>query len=120
MAAFASEQLGITIDTMALPDGPSKPWDAILSCYTMAYVDQEGLRETLQGLYSAGHPYLILMEPMGQGDLVHRGVGALSEWHHNYLMALAETGWELLWRWPVLPPADGLNTLIIAVHKGEM
>lgn len=110
LAGWASEHLGVHIDQTTLPGVPSDPWDVYLSCYALAYVDPEDVLTTLRGLDGRA---LVLMEPNGDGSLVSLGYG-IPEWHHDYLALLAESGWRMKWRWPLLPPVQGLNAVIIA------
>jgi hypothetical protein len=119
LRAWASEHLGVTIDNLTLPDVPDTPWEAVLSCYALAYCDHDAARETLQRL-RATTKYLILMEPnaytkpYGAPGMYTRGEGTLPEYAHDYLNLLTETGWSLIWRWPLLPPTGGLNAVIVA------
>ena len=108
MAAWASEHVGCHIDQALLPDGIPTGYDVLLSCYTLAYVDEATMLETLK---RAETQHLILLEPnMG---LVSGGYG-VPEFQHDYLTALNDTGWQLQFRWPVMPPVQGLNACIIA------
>jgi len=123
LAAWASEHLGVTIDRLALPDVPDgTSWDAVLSCYALAYCDPEAAIQSLTNFKKLGARYLILMEPNAyvhpyeKAGLYSRG-GALPEWAHDYPNLLRETGWGLLWRWPFMPPTDGLNTILIAEQE---
>jgi len=116
LAGWASEHLGVHIDQLTLPEVPSDRWDVYLSCYALAYVDPEDVLTTLRALDGRA---LVLMEPQGEGELVQLQTedGAsygLPEWHHDYLALLPESGWRMTWRWPVLPPVQGLNAVLIA------
>lgn len=119
MAAWASEHLGVTIDRLALPDVPQDPWDCILSCYALAYVDAEAAIQSLRDLKAR---YLILMEPTAyldpydQPGLYRRGA-CLPEYAHDWPHLLRAAGWSTLWRWPHLPPTDGLNAVTIAEQE---
>jgi hypothetical protein len=120
MAAFASEHLGITIDRVALPEVSSGEWDAVCSVYALAYLDPEDVLTTLTNCRNSKVKYLIFMEPsayvhpFGPPGVYAWQEGGLPELAHDYAQACRDTGWSLLWRWPILPPAGGLNTLTIA------
>lgn len=118
LRAWASEHLGLTIDNLTLPDVPDTPWESVLSCYALAYCDHDTAATTLQRL-RAVTKYLILMEPNAfvnpyQGPGTYSRGGALPEHVHDYPNLLRDTGWNMVWRWPMLPPTDGLNTVIVA------
>lgn len=121
MAAWASEHLGLTIDRLALPDVPQDPWDAVLSVYALAYLQPEAVKETLAGLRKVAK-YLVLFEPNAgvlpydQAGLYRRGQ-CLPEWAHDYPTYLRDTGWSMTWRWPHMPPTDGLNAIIVAEQE---
>ena len=123
MAAWASEHLGIPIQTQALPDLPEEPWDAVISCYAFAYVEPEDVVKALEGLRKIAK-YLVIFEPNAhmypyeEPGLYSRG-GALPEWAHDYPALLHDTGWLTLWRWPYIPPKDGLNAMIVARQEFE-
>lgn len=119
-AAWASEHLGVHIDPFQLPEAPKDRWDVFMTCYTLAYVEPKDVTEALTPLDARA---LILVEPMGDalGDPVglcqvtDRGVPVgVPEWHHDYPALLAESGWRLTWRWPILPRVHGLNAILIA------
>ena len=124
MAAWASEHLGLSIDRLALPDVPEgTSWDCVLSCYALAYCDAETAVQSLTNLKKIAR-YLLLMEPSAYVEpyaapgLYSRG-GALPEYAHDYPRLLRETGWSVLWRWPMTPPKDGLNTILLAEQESE-
>lgn len=123
MAAWASEHLGISVDVMALPQVPDTKWDCVMSCYAMAYLEPNDAEKTLDNLRKVAK-YLVLFEPNAgihpydQPGMYSRG-GALPEWAHDYPVMLRNTGWLTLWRWPYMPPKDGLNTMIVAEQDVE-
>jgi hypothetical protein len=108
LATWASEHIGCHIDQAFLPDGAPTGYDVMLSCYALAYVDEDAVRETLRRTETL---HAILMEP--NAGLVSGGAG-VPEVQHDYLTALEETGWRLQFRWPIMPPVQGLNACIVA------
>ena len=114
LAAWASEHLGIIIDRWALPDVSEAPWDVTLSCYAMAYVDEGTVTEVLRRIES---PSLVLIEPTAQ--VPPFGAPGLYTGHampcyvHDYISLAAAQGWRPVWRWPILPHYQGLNTVLI-------
>ena len=118
LRAWASEHLGIPIDNLTLPDVPESTWDCVLSCYALAYCEPSIAQQTLERL-RAVTKHLILMEPNAdvspyRGPGVYSRGGSLPEFVHDYPYLLRDTGWNMVWRWPMLPPTDGLNAVIVA------
>lgn len=120
LAGWASEHLGVHIDQLSLPEVPRDHWDVFVTCYTLAYVEPEDVVTALKNLDGRA---LVLLEP--QGNVAGQGAGlmrlhsngedyGLPEWHHDYPSLLAASGWRLTWRWPIMPPVQGLNAALIA------
>ena len=111
VAFWHVDDFGLTLMAHPRNQGP----DVYLACYALSYADPETLwrifalmatRKSLKGL--------VLAEPMGAGEPVTpTGLGAIDEWHHDYLSLVSET-------WPgarvtsyaVEPPADRLTTVL--------
>ncbi len=118
MASFASEHLDIPIDREPLPAIPRGQWDVVFSCYTLAYIHPEDVIRVCKELAKSQTRALILIEPQpshAQGvGLYSRGPQVIPDWFHNYPLILANTGWTITWRWPVIPPIQALNGVLIA------
>ena len=113
LAAWASEHLGVTIDLWALPDVPESPWDVFLSCYAMAYVDEETVQHVLT---HATSKHFVIIEPTAhvlpfEAPGLYTG-HAMPCYVHDY-QKLAEPHWRTLWRWPLYPHHQGLNCVLI-------
>ena len=120
LAAWASEHLGIHIDQLALPGVPEDPWDVILTCYALAYVEPEDVLATFAALKARA---LVILEPNGAIQGAPAGLMQMTEdghpvgvpeWHHDYPALLAESGWRMTWRWPMSRRVHGLNAVLIA------
>ena len=108
---WQADDFGLQLLSRVGGDGP----EVILSCYALAYADPEMLWRVIN-VAAAGKRLraLVLAEPLGTGELVSpTGLGAIDEWHHDYLSLIAET-------WPgatvstdvIDPPADRLTTVL--------
>lgn len=123
MAAWASEHLAIRVDNVALPQVPTDPWDCVLSCYAMAYLEPQDLQTTLENLHDCTS-LLVVFEPNAQllpydaPNLYSLG-GAVPCWAHDYPTELRKAGWQMIWRWPYMPHKDGLNAVIVAEQEPQ-
>ena len=99
-----------------LPAEVSAEWDATLSCYAMAYLSVEEVREQLGSIKSRG---LILVEPEGyvaqQPVATEKSEGRIScpLYFHDWGTLFRDAGWNVAWRWPVAQ-IDNLVSLMIA------
>ena len=108
--AFASEHLGVPIETGHCPVTIDPKWEAVLSCYTLANVFPENVREQLKSIPTH---WLILLEPSGLDEFFQpMEPDVAPRWHYNWSKMTSETGWALKFHWPI-EPRDGLNTLEI-------
>ena len=115
LAQWASEHLEITVNREEFPHAPSSEWDVTLSCYALAYADRDTAKETIGNV---GSRFLVLVEPcafvapFGPPDVYQRE-DALPHYVNDYLAIVAETGWSVMWRWPIYPDYQGLNMVLI-------
>lgn len=126
LAAWAEQRLGIVVDRTVLPEVTNGvPWDVVLSCYTLAYLDTPDVMAVLRTLRSRGHRALVLLEPDARGDM--EGLGVMQQgpdehgrtlvsmpiWLHDYFTLLPAAGWTLRWRWPITP-VGALRVAVVA------
>lgn len=117
--SWAAKQLNVSLDAGELPETPASRWDAVLSCYVLAYAAEDLITAWLRALPAST---LIVMElAKREGPpMVHQG-GTIPHYHHNYDRLLAATGWHLKWAWP-LPfenCAKSPNLLLIAERRAS-
>lgn len=94
---------------------PSQSVDVVLSVYALAYVAPEDLMRTLFEAQRIARTALVLAEPMPAPDLPTGQIPTAPrlEWCHDYAARL--TAWGCRVRiWPVTPPADALNAVLLA------
>jgi SAM-dependent methyltransferase len=104
---------------LACEDYLTSPWlpmaDVVVSCYSLAYVDPAALDGMLAKCWRSARRGLVLAEPMaGDGLPVGPCAAEQEEWRHDYAEALWRVGARQLITWPVTPPADRLNALVVA------
>jgi trans-aconitate methyltransferase len=135
-AAWARQYLECPIDVQELPEcDPSGIWDAVLSMYTLTYLNPDEVRVALKHLTRVASKALLLAEPQpgnglteGQQQWADTGqtvridgrdipVVACESWAHDYPQLLDDLGWYIEWRWPV-PRVDRLNVMTIARPRG--
>lgn len=115
-ATYAQEHLGVPIDCGILPDDlPDSPWDIVLSCYTLAYLDPEDAQITMRKMSQMAQQALIIVEPFPSpgspvGQCRHDG---LPEWRHDYESTFGALGWQVMWKWPLIPPVQHTNAVLV-------
>lgn len=102
-------------DDLTLPVVSMKSYDCVLSMYTLAYVADAGV--VLESLLDAGNKHLILIEPTAgfypfEKPGLYNG-HAMTSYAHDYKELAQEAGWNIEWRWPIVPHYQGLNCVLI-------
>lgn len=113
LAVWASEHLGVPIEVAEMPLLPPSTWDVTLSCYSMAYVDEDTVKQVLADVRSRN--FIILEPTAGVVPFAAPGVytGHAMPCHvHDYATLARKAGWEILWRWPLWPHIQGLNVVL--------
>lgn len=113
LAAWASEHLGVPIEVVEMPALPPSTWDVTLSCYSMAYVDKEIVKQVLADVRSRN--FIILEPTAGVVPFAAPGVysgHAMPCFVHEYETLATAAGWRILWRWPLYPHHQGLNVVL--------
>lgn len=113
LAAWASVNLGVPIDVAEMPLISPHKWDVTISCYAMAYVDQETVKQVLAGVGSRN--FIILEPTAGVVPFAAPGVyggHAMPCYVHDYQQIATDAGWRTLWRWPLYPHHQGLNVVL--------
>ena len=105
------------MDCATLPEGlPDRVVDVVLSCYTLAYLDPEDAHVAMLGINRMAEKALILVEPM---RVTHDQIwgqcrdDGLPEWRHDYERTLGALGWHTSWKWPLVPPVQHTNTVLV-------
>jgi hypothetical protein len=95
-------------DAVALIDRiPSRSVEVVISCYTLAHIRPDEVRDVLIGMCRVARVGAVVMEPHGKGIV---GDGALKVWAHDYASML--DGLALPWRCVSFAPQyDGLNAV---------
>lgn len=109
---FAQREFPEVTD-ITLPSVPPLKVDAVLSVYTLAYV--EDAAKVLADIHSR---YLVLIEPTAdvfpyQDAGMYINEKVMPCWVHDYPTLAAQAGWTTLWRWPILPHYQGLNVVSV-------
>jgi SAM-dependent methyltransferase len=114
-ASWAARHLSIAVDVASIPHDVDGSWGAVLTCYTLAYCEPHIVEQQLARIDS---PYLIVMEPWGDGACYQATKQSCPRWHHDWRLLTGDTGWRLEWKWPV-PSVNGLSSLaIFQKHPG--
>ncbi len=85
-------------------------YDALLSCFTMAYMYPGAVKQQLRLTKTR---WLVLIEPWGEDQLfmgIEEDVSPM--WHHDWWSMTRATGWQLRYRWPIAK-VDYLTVLAI-------
>lgn len=105
------------VDDFMLPEVPQKSFDLVFTCYALAYIDREAALITLTRVHGHGTQYMILIEPSAY--VTPFGPPGLYEGHampsfvHDYSRLAEQAGWKVEWRWPIVPPHQGLNATLV-------
>lgn len=107
-----AQKRGLLVDVLALP-GVITGYDAVLSCYMMAYLDPEQVEGQLRAIRC---PWLLLMEPSTKDskEVLWRSNNSIPRWYHDWETLLANTGWVTEGLWPLKPVVDSLRFLRFA------
>lgn len=114
LTRWATEHLGTPIECAPLPVKIGPEWEITLSCYTLAYCPRDVVVEQLA---STDSQHLILMEPWGNGEVKQKGEESVPRFYHAWHKLLPDTGWSIMWRWPIAY-IDDLQVLTVASRKG--
>lgn len=113
LAAYASEHLGVPIEREKMPWLPVSTWDVTISCYAMAYADEQTVKRVIADVRSRN--FIILEPSAGVVPFGTPGVytgAAMPCYVHDYATLAAAAGWRILWRWPLYPHHQGLNVVL--------
>lgn len=114
LAAWASEHLGVPIEVVEMPLLPPSTWDVTLSCYSMAYVNEQTVKDVLASVRSRN---FIILEPTAgvvpfAAPGLYTGHAGVHSYAHDYQSLAESAGWRTLWRWPLYPHVMGLNVVL--------
>ncbi len=110
---FAEREFLVT--PSQLPDVDVESCDIVLSMYTLAYVKDSG--DVLRKIRQNNNRLAVLIEPMAgiypfDEPGLYQG-HAMPSYVHDYAKLGIDAGWNILWRWPIVPHYQGLNCVLI-------
>ena len=87
------------------------PVDIVLSCYVLTYLEPPVAQRCVSDLARIGR-CLVLAEPLLSHPVAEEWVPEIREFRHPYERWLEDEGMEVFVD-PVVPPADGLNGIVV-------